>query len=181
VHSLHPAAHLIGRTRAIAREKKEPLMAGQYATETTVTSDRSRNEIERTLIRYGATSFATGWDHGRAAVIFEYGGRRIRFVLTLPDPTDRAYTKAPNGRARTSAQATAAYEQAVRQRWRALSLIIKAKLEAVASGLITFEEEFFSHVVLPNGNTVFEEVAPAVDQAYTTGVFPPVLQIGSGH
>lgn len=32
-----------------------------YASQTTVSPDRSRAEIERTLSRYGATGFMYGW------------------------------------------------------------------------------------------------------------------------
>ena len=41
----------------------------------------------------------------------------------------------------------------MRQRWRALALCIKAKLEAVECGITSFEEEFLAHVVMPNGQT----------------------------
>ena len=34
------------------------------------------------------------------------------------------------------------WEQACRQRWRALALVIKAKLEAIDAEISTFEEEF---------------------------------------
>lgn len=40
----------------------------KFAENTTVNSDRSRNEIENTLTRYGATAFAYGWQ-GQYAVI----------------------------------------------------------------------------------------------------------------
>ena len=42
----------------------------------------------------------------------------------------------------------------VRRRWRALLLVIKAKLESVESGIETFEEAFASQIVLANGQTV---------------------------
>ena len=41
-----------------------------------------------------------------------------------------------------------------RQRWRALNLAIKAKLEAVESGIVTFDQEFLAHIVGPSGQTV---------------------------
>ena len=40
-------------------------MAGRYAAQTEVSSDRSRAEIERTLRKYGATAFAYGWEGNR--------------------------------------------------------------------------------------------------------------------
>ena len=44
--------------------------------------------------------------------------------------------------------------------------MIKAKLEAVETGITTFEEEFFAHFVLPGGKTVFQEAMPMLEQVY---------------
>ncbi len=150
---------------------------GTYAANTDVSSDRSRSEIERTLIRYGATSFSYGWEGGRAAIQFVKDGKRIRFTLPLPDRNDREFTHHSRG-ARTASAAESAYEQASRQRWRALALVVKAKLEAVEAGITTFEEEFLAHLVLPSGTSVFDSVAPAIELAYATGDTRPLLQIG---
>ena len=68
-----------------------------------------------------------------------------------------------------------AYEQAVRQRWRALALVIKAKLEAVESGITVFDKEFMAHIVLPDGKTVGEHMLPQIESSYETGSMPPLL------
>ena len=130
-------------------------MTARYAESTTVPSDRSRAEIEKTLARYGATTFQYGWQQDRAAIGFVMSGRQIRFILPLPDRENPDFTRTPTGKSRTATAAEAAYEQAVRQRWRALSLMVKAKLEAVASGIVTFEEEFISF--LRRHGLVFDE------------------------
>lgn len=57
----------------------------RYAEDTSVTTDRSRAEIERTLTRYGASAFMYGWDGDAAALGFRLGGRQVRFRLTMPD------------------------------------------------------------------------------------------------
>ena len=155
-------------------------MTARYAESTTVPSDRSRAEIEKTLARYGATTFQYGWQQDRAAIGFVMSGRQIRFILPLPDRDNPDFTRTPTGKSRTATAAEAAYEQAVRQRWRALALMVKAKLEAVASGIVTFEEEFLPHTVLPSGRTVAQEIMPAVESAYATGAVTP-LQIEGGH
>ncbi len=62
--------------------------------------------------------------------------------------------------------------QAERQRWRALLLVLKAKLEAVESKIATFESEFLSHIVLPDDRTVAQHVMPLIAQAYETGAMP---------
>lgn len=151
-----------------------------YAASTNVSTQRSRDEIERTLRRYGADQFVYGWSREQAMIGFMAHRRNIRFVLPLPDSQDAEFTRTPTGRRRTSAQAKTAHEQAVRQRWRALALVIKAKLEAVDAGIVTFEEEFLAQTLLPNGRTVAEQTAPTIEQAYATGAVPPMLALEAG-
>ncbi len=153
---------------------------GTYAAQTTVSSEKSRSEIEKTLTRYGATSFGYGWQDGQAAISFVMDGRMMRFYLPLPDPKDPAFTRTPTNRSRTARQAEEAHAQAVRQKWRALALIVKAKLEAVESGIVTFEEEFAMHMILPDGRRVAEHVMPAIEQSYATGRVPQMLAITAG-
>ncbi|QBC87375.1 hypothetical protein [Mycobacterium avium] len=148
----------------------------RYAAGTEVSSDRSRAEIERTLQRYGARQFMYGYDDTRAIVGFVINNRQVRFVLPMPDPNNREFTHTPGrGQKRTPEQARAQWEQATRQRWRALNLVIKAKLEAVESGIVTFDAEFLAHLVLPNGRTVADEVVPMVETAYETNQMPVLL------
>jgi hypothetical protein len=149
----------------------------KYASGTDVPADRSRAEIERTLTRFGATAFAYGWsaDHDHAQIMFELGGRRMRFVLPLPDSADKDITHTPAGQRRTEAAKRSAYDAEVKRRWRALGLIIKAKLEAVATGIVSAEEEFLAHVVLPSGETVGDWVEPQLAEVYGRGDMPALL------
>ncbi|WP_447044038.1 hypothetical protein [Vreelandella sp. H-I2] len=147
----------------------------RYAENTNVSSERSRAEIEQTVSRYGASGFMYGWDNGTAVMAFQMHGRRIRFDLSMPDRNRSDFTQTETGRERAPAQAAKAWEQACRQRWRALALVIKAKLEAVESGITEFEEEFLAHIVLPNGNTVGHWMLPQVESAYSRGEMPPLL------
>ncbi|MCI0660555.1 MAG: hypothetical protein L0220_05720 [Acidobacteria bacterium] len=82
-------------------------------------------------------------------------------------------------RPRNDAQAFAAWEQATRQKWRALKLAIIAKLEAVESKIATFETEFVANIVMPDGRTVGEHAMPAIEQAYLTGKTPRLLLPGN--
>jgi hypothetical protein len=155
-------------------------MAGQYAKTTSVSSANTRNEIEKTLNRYGAKNFAYATTDGAAMVGFTAHDRQVRFVLPLPSEGERQFTHTPSTRTpRTKAAREAAYEQAVRQSWRALLLLVKAKLEAVASGIVTFENEFLAHVVMPDGRTVGESTKDAIAIAYSTGQVKPLLQIAA--
>lgn len=152
-------------------------MRGIYAQNTNVSSEKSKMEIERTLRRYGAEEFVQGWDKDKAVIMFRMENRRIRFYLPMPDQSE--FCKTDSGRTRTNPSAIEqAREQATRQRWRALALAIKAKLEAVASGITTFEEEFMAHVVMPNGQNLSAWVVPQIAEAYEKKKMPPLL--GSG-
>ena len=148
-----------------------------YAQNTSVSSEKSRAEIERTLRRYGATGFGYAWeDEGaRAMVGFVLRGRRVRFMLPMPDPKSVEFTRTPTGKARAPDAAAKEWEQAGKQRWRALALMIKAKLEAVESGIVTLEDEFLAHLVLPNGQTVGERIGPEYIKAIESGGSPPSL------
>lgn len=150
-----------------------------YAKGTEVAASRSRDEIERTLARYGADAFAYATNRQQAMVEFSANGRRIRFLLPLPDPASPEFTLTPTGRSRSATAARDEWEKATRQAWRALALLVKAKLEAVESGIVTFETAFLAHTVLPSGGTVADEIAPQVEAAYLGGKVAP-LQITAG-
>lgn len=152
----------------------------QYAADTNVSVDKSRSEIERILVRYGATSFAYGWQGDRAVIQFTAEDRQIRFELPLPARTERRFTHTPTGLKRPDAAVAKEWEQGCRQRWRALVLCIKAKLEAIESGISTFEQEWLAWVVLPDGRTVGDHVQPAIAGAYETGAVGPLLALGPG-
>ena len=145
-----------------------------YASDTKVSSAQSRQEIERTLERYGADQFMYGWEEERAMVGFRASGRQVRFMLTMPDRNNRDFTHHSRG-ARTAEAAAKQFEQAVKQRWRALALVVKAKLEAVEAGITTFDEEFMAHIILPNGQTTADFMVPQIQRAYETGQMPPLL------
>lgn len=148
----------------------------RYAQNTTVSSEKSRSEIEQTLTRYGADQFMYGWKDGAAVIAFRAKGRMIRFVLPMPDRLAREFTHTPKeGFVRSAESRDKAYDQAVRQRWRALALCIKAKLEAVEADITTFDDEFMAQIVLPNGQTMAEHAQPLIARAYETGKMPPLL------
>lgn len=151
-------------------------MSPRYAENTSVSVEASRGEIERTLQRYGATSFAYGWDQLKAVVEFAADERRIRFTLPLPDINSDEFRLTPAKRyARSADDQQKAWEQACRQRWRALALAIKAKLEAVEAGITSFEDEFMAHIVLPDGSTVGGWMKPQIQRAYSSGAMPALL------
>lgn len=145
----------------------------QYAKNTNVSSELSRIEIEKILIRYGAENFAYAMANGMALIGFTMFDRQVKFILPLPNKDQFKLT--PTGRARTENSQYEAWEQACRQRWRALKLVIQAKLEAVECGISVFEDEFMANIVLPGGQTVSDFMKPQIAEAYRIGTPPQML------
>lgn len=148
-----------------------------YATGTEVSAERSKAEIERTLERFGADQFMTGWDAEKriAVVSFRLAGRMVRLTLPLPGPDDPMIALTPAGRARSATQRQDELAKETRRRWRSLLLVIKAKLTAVSDGISTLEREFMADLVLPSGVTVNEWLAPQIAIAYEAGQMPALL------
>jgi hypothetical protein len=128
-----------------------------FAAKTKFPVDQTRNEIEKTLARYGADRFAYFSEPNRAIIVFEAHERRIKFDLPLPEGKPDAVG------------------QEQRRRWRALLLCIKAKLESVESKIETFEEAFLAHVVMPDGLTVGQHAAPRIAAVYKGGEMQGLL------
>jgi hypothetical protein len=150
----------------------------RYAADTSVSVDKSRAEIEAILRRYKAEAFGYLTERRGAVVMFTIGGRHIKFILPMPDPEAKEFTHTPaKGDLRSPEAAEKAWEQACRQRWRALALVIKAKLEAVSAGITTIEDEFMAHTVIPGGQTVGEFMKPQIALAYDTGAMPRNLML----
>lgn len=155
----------------------------RYAQSTSVSVSASKAEIERIVERYGASGFMSAWSQDKAVVAFAMQGRQVRFVLNMPDkaaPEFTAYKRGYQECHRTAEAAAKLWEQACRQRWRALALVIKAKLEAVESGIAIFDDEFMANIVMPNGRTVGEEARPLIAAAYESGTMHPLLPDYSG-
>ena len=144
-----------------------------YAERTAVTVEQSRAEIETLLQRHGCDAVATMWDNqtNRAMIQFRAHERYVRFTLTLPDEQDYAITEHKRQH-RSPAERKRLHQQGLRQRWRALLLCIRAKIEAVETGIETWEEAFMPQIVMPDSRTVSDLVLPAVARAYDDGKMP---------
>lgn len=132
----------------------------RFAEDTRVPVGQTRMEIERLLTRYGAKSFMSGQSAVEAVLAFEAKDRRVMFRLKMPDGTKLTGAK---------------FEKEERRLWRALAMCIKAKLEAVASGIATFEDEFLANIVMPDGHTVAHHVRPRIESSYKENKMLPLL------
>ena len=105
-----------------------------FAEKTKVPVIQSRRQLEDYLQRQGASGFASAWDTE---------GDTIEFLWKAgTTPTTNHYRvrfRLPRLRSGN--------EQEARRRWRALLLVVKAKVEAVRTGIAIFEEEFLAHIV----------------------------------
>ncbi len=119
-----------------------------YAVNTSVSIAKSKADIEELIQKAGASQFVSGYRDNLAVIGFSLSDRQIRFVLPLPEKNSPEFQLTPGRKQkRSEEQAYAAWEQVCRSRWRSLFLVIKAKLEAVDSGISTIEREFFYDIV----------------------------------
>lgn len=153
-----------------------------YASNTSVSVDRSLVEIERVLQRAGAGRFAMTKDYesGRCAVAFEVGRLPFRLEIPLPDRDSVEFTHTAAGRERGAGQVADVYDKEVRRRYRVMLIAIKAKAELVATGCSTWEREFLADLLLPNGETVSEAFLPEMDKALAGGKMPRLLMAPGG-
>lgn len=154
-----------------------PVKTTKYAEGTQVSIPRSRDEIERTLKRHGATGFMYGEQGGRAAIAFELKGRQYRMELDYP-PRSKFERMQPNqytARMNPKQRAEDAFEQEKARLWRGLALLVKAKLEAIESGISTLEMEMQPYTVMTNNERVGEWLEPQLAQMYKSGQMPDFI------
>jgi hypothetical protein len=156
-----------------------------YAEGTTVSVAKSRTEIDSLLQRNGAAQRGIAEDDARglAVIWFTMKDRQYRIEVPLPKMTDKevefAIRRGYKTR-RTVEQQRVAHEQLCRTRWRAILLLIKAKLEAIAIGLSSPEREFLADLVLPDGSRLHQMLTPQIAETYATGAPLPLLGMGGG-
>jgi hypothetical protein len=68
------------------------------------------------------------------------------------------------------------FEQNRRTRWRAVVLLLKAKLELIQIGISTIEHEFMADMLLPNG----DKVGTAIPEIIRLGLIDAVKMLGTG-
>jgi hypothetical protein len=132
-------------------------MTGRYAPNTHVPVLQSLKEIEVLIVRFGGTGFDHKHRRGVSTIEFEIASRRVRFSM----PTDPRKHRTDQGEL---------------SNWRALHLSIKGRLASVESGIETFEQSFFAHIVHPaTGKTVYEMAKEPLALAYEKGENPPLM------
>jgi hypothetical protein len=131
----------------------QEIRMARFAERTQVTVEETILEIRKTVARYGGDQFVFGVAEDKIVVGFTNAGRQVRFAV----------------------KQDAEKPQVNRQQARALLLVLKAKLEAVASGVMEFEDEFLANIVMPSGKLLGQEVREKIAVAYDTGEMPALL------
>ena len=130
----------------------------KYAEGTEVPISRSRDELERTLERFGATAQAWLRDDEKETVVlaFKRAGKGYKLVVRLVDAAACALT--PKGNERTASAAQDAADQENRRRFRSLANYVKAVMDAADTGIISAEDALLPYLMLPSGETVAQAI-----------------------
>ena len=132
-----------------------------YATATS--GKRALEEIQKILRRFGCNKFATGtdWDTGDVFIQFEHHGRMINLKASSrgyaaawlkenPWSHRRQSTKDQHESKALDIGSIAVYS--ILRDW------VKGQTTAIETGIMTFEAAFLSHIMLPSGRSVIEEI-----------------------
>ncbi|MBN1574536.1 MAG: hypothetical protein JW984_15170 [Deltaproteobacteria bacterium] len=137
-------------------------MPGKYAKRTEVPISKTKGEIEGLLEKYGAAGVNMGQltKDGKTMALIQFvmNNLMVRIAFRLPEESE--FSKTRTGQRRNKRLVEAECKRERKRIWRAVLLVIKAKLEAVESNITTFEEEFLSFLVLPDGQRVGDLVIP---------------------
>jgi hypothetical protein len=159
-----------------------------FAANTKVPVERSRAEIDSLLVKNGASSIGilNDVENNRAAFAFTLRGAHYRVELPLPTREQmmpQTVGKEPQGwggwtQERKNRYLDEKLDQARRQRWRCVLLMLKSKLEIVRMGFSSVEREFMADLVLPNGQTAYETFAEITRRGLSIGDLPKLLGTG---
>lgn len=149
----------------------------RYAETTTVSVQKSQQEVQHVLMRQGADQVILAWDADMgAAVRFRMSGHYAQLVV--PPPSERRMKELKLRF--PSWDETRRREQEERRCWRALLLLVKAKLEAIASGITSMEREFMPDLLLSDGRRLEAWAGPILAEMYESGSMPLLPAHGSG-
>jgi hypothetical protein len=152
-----------------------------YARGTKVAPSKTREEIDRALAKAGATKRVITEDEDlHLAIVAFMLGAPYRLEIPLPfyDPHHPPKERPTRWHYMTQTQRAEWNDGRVRERWRAILLLVKAKLEIVALGVSTVEREFLADLVLPGGTRLHAALAERLVKAFSAD--SPVPLLGSG-
>ncbi|MDQ4504308.1 hypothetical protein [Sinomonas sp. ASV322] len=142
-------------------------MRSNYVRGASMSCSALQAEIQEMLVESGASGFRLASEQGKAAIAFSAGDRQFRLVLSQPGSADsRLEPEYDPLQPHSTGHESKTMQEAARKNWWQLAVLIRAKLDAVAKGIVTFDEEFLAYMVMPGGATVFQATGPAITTAY---------------
>lgn len=130
------------------------------SVDTKTSPEKSRQDIETALRRYGATGFTVSQDYSNRTAVVSFtiprsmeaglagGAVEVRLPVSF-DQVRRRLQKMGRFQSKPTAVQVA---QSERVAWRQLLLLVEAALAAAAIGLQTLEESFYAHTMLTLGD-----------------------------
>ena len=123
--------------------------------------EKALAEIQKLLRQFGCAKFGTmlDYDDGTLIVQFEWKGQKVSFPANFKGYAEAYLKEKPYSsrmrctKAEYEAKALEIGSMAV---YSILRDWIKAQVVAVETGLVSFEEVFLAHLLLPNGKRVIE-------------------------
>jgi len=136
-----------------------------FAKGTKVDIEKTEQQIKTMLRKAGAKAYATYETGDSASIAFHLHDLNIRMNLTMPSRDAERFTMRRANQSSVMVEQSAAaaeklWEQACKERWRALHLCVKAKLEAIDAGVETIEDAFLAHVQTSDGETIGARLKP---------------------
>ena len=149
-----------------------------YASNTTVSVSRSREELQFILEKFGADQFGYSSDRSAnmAKIGFRYKGAHFVFTLPLANVSDKAVRFTASGKLRRPSELENLVARENRRRWRSLTLTVKAMLIGVEDGIFNFAQVFMPYMVWGDGRTTWEALLPEAERACRSGTAMPALQ-----
>lgn len=131
----------------------------RYAARTEVPTSRSQDQVKAELRRVGADQIGVMESSTQAYVVFLVRDIRYR-ITTAPFKPARGQDVA----------------QEQRRQWRAILLLVKAKVVSIMEGISTVEREFLADAVMPDGSVWADHAPRMIAAAYKEGG-PPRLML----
>ena len=152
-----------------------------YAEGTTVSVERSQDEIRSLLARHGCKHFALADSPEASAVQFVLGWLPYRFTVQRPT-TEEVRTKWLDAghRVRYGLDWNKKVQQEWRRRWRARLLWLKATLEFAEDDEDFIAQALMSQLVLPDQSTFGDWAARKMPEIYSSGRIPALPMFESG-
>ena len=134
--------------------------ARRYAWLTTVPVEQSRAEMMTLLAKHEVRKLATTHDSDTGdGIQFVLGDRQYRFFIPKPRAQEVERMGYDSLYWKGGQTWTLAIDAEWRRRWRAMLMLWKVKLDAIAAGDATLDAEFLAYAVMADGRTLLQAAA----------------------